>query len=267
MKTIIIFGPTSSGKTKLAFEVAKHLNNNVEAISADSRQVYKSCQIGTGSIDNKIFEEFGIKLHLTEFLEPNEDYSVSMWQKSAYELVERIKCQGKVCIIIGGTGLYIDSLLYNREYGNDLQPFCKDNILFLTPDIERNQVYENINNRVEEMFEMGFVDEVRHLINLFDSSTLEGVKQNLFDNKRDRRGLPAILQGAGYKQILEYLDTQEILNSGRKVEIVPRFRQKYILDLETCKEKVKVSYRNYAKRQYTWFRKYFEEFEVEKIKI
>lgn len=77
----IIFGPTSSGKTKLALSIAQKFSNKVEIISADSRQIYKYCQIGTGSIDNKRFEKNGIKVHLSEILEPNENYSVSLWQK------------------------------------------------------------------------------------------------------------------------------------------------------------------------------------------
>ncbi len=261
-KLIIIFGPTSSGKTKLALEVAKSLGNNVEIISADSRQVYKNCQIGTGSIDNKIFERNGIKIHLTEFLEVNKSYSVSMWQKSAYELIEKIRDNNKTCIIVGGTGLYIDSLLYEREYGNDLNPYNISNILFLTPDIKREEVYENINSRVEEMFEMGFVNEVKNLIQQQNSFPWEGVPL-----KRNGRGNYPIFQGAGYKQIVEYLETQKLIASGKQIEIIPKFKQKYILNLETCKEKVKIAYRNYAKRQYTWFRKYFEEFEVKKVKI
>lgn len=239
----IIFGPTASGKTRLALELAK--KNNGEIISADSRQIFKYMSIGTGSSDNNIFKENGINIHLVEFLLPNEHYNVSQWQKAAYYLINQIQSKGKTPIIVGGTGLYIDSLLYKRDYGNNLDPLLPLEYNLITPNIERSVVYEKINSRVDEMFEAGFIEEVIWL------------KENNFANNKS-------IQGAGYKEILEYLENDEKLKSG-ELKIPPQIKDKVIVGLDMCKEKVKIAYRNYAKRQYTWFRKYFEDFEVEKV--
>ena len=112
---ICIAGPTASGKTALAVELAKELNG--EVISCDSMQVYKRMDIGTAK---PTYEEMqGIAHHMLDVAEPDEDFSVSRYCAMASHILDDIVARGKTAIIAGGTGLYIDSLIK----GNDFAPF------------------------------------------------------------------------------------------------------------------------------------------------
>ena len=111
-KIIVIAGPTASGKTSLAIELAKKIDG--EIISSDSMQIYKEMNIGTAKVTNE--EMQGIKHYLIDFVSPDERYSVSDFKKDAENAIEEILAKGKIPIIAGGTGLYIDSLIYSINY-------------------------------------------------------------------------------------------------------------------------------------------------------
>ena len=119
-KVLIICGPTATGKTKLALQLAKEFNG--ELISADSRQVYVGNNIETGK--DLHLNTFGIKIWLLDVVNQDEEFSVSIWRKLAYEAIENIFVRGKLPIVVGGSGLYIKSLVqflpdidipFNRE--------------------------------------------------------------------------------------------------------------------------------------------------------
>ena len=109
---IVIGGPTASGKSKLAVELAKRING--EIISADSMQIYKEMNIGTAKVTEE--EMQGIKHYMLDIINPDERYSVSAYKKMAEECIEQILKKGKTPIICGGTGLYIDCLIYGIEF-------------------------------------------------------------------------------------------------------------------------------------------------------
>ena len=109
---IVIAGPTASGKSRLAVELAKEING--EIISADSMQIYKDMDIGTAKVNEE--EMQGIKHHMLDFVSPNERYSVSAYKKQAEKCIQEILSKGKTPIVCGGTGLYIDSLIYGIEF-------------------------------------------------------------------------------------------------------------------------------------------------------
>lgn len=109
---IIITGPTSVGKTEISIEIAKAFNG--EIISADSIQVYKYMDIGSAKI--KESEMCGIKHYLVDFLLPNEEFNVFLFQKYAKQAIDTIYQKGKIPIIVGGTGFYIQSVLYDIEF-------------------------------------------------------------------------------------------------------------------------------------------------------
>ncbi len=111
-KVLIITGPTATGKTALAVECAKALNG--EVISADSMQIYRGFDIGTAKVTPA--ETQGVPHHLVDVADPSEDWSVSRWVEAAAEAAEDIFARGKVPVIAGGTGLYIDSLLSGRDF-------------------------------------------------------------------------------------------------------------------------------------------------------
>lgn len=111
-KVIVICGPTASGKTALSIELAKKING--EIISADSMQIYKEMDIGTAKPDKE--EMDGIKHYLLDFVSPDKRYSVAEFKQDAENAINEILAKGKTPIIVGGTGLYIDSLIYGIEY-------------------------------------------------------------------------------------------------------------------------------------------------------
>ena len=112
---IVIAGPTASGKTKLAVELAKRING--EIISADSMQIYKEMNIGTAKVTSE--EMQNIKHYMIDIINPNERYSVSEYKKEAEKCIDEIIEKGKTPIICGGTGLYINSLIYEINFAEE----------------------------------------------------------------------------------------------------------------------------------------------------
>lgn len=111
-EVIVIVGPTASGKTALSIELAKCING--EIISSDSMQIYKDMNIGTAKVTEE--EMQGIKHYLIDFVSPDERYTVSDFKKDSEIAIEEILNKGKTPIVVGGTGLYINSLIYGIEY-------------------------------------------------------------------------------------------------------------------------------------------------------
>ena len=114
-KVYVIGGPTASGKSKLAVELAKEIDG--EIISADSMQIYKDMNIGTAKVTPD--EMCGIQHYLIDIISPEERYSVSNFKKDAEKAIEDILSKGKTPVIVGGTGLYIDSLIYGIEFQDE----------------------------------------------------------------------------------------------------------------------------------------------------
>ena len=109
---IVIAGPTASGKTALSIELAKKING--EIVCADSMQIYKDMDIGTAKVSKE--EMQGIQHYMLDFVSPEDRYSVSEYKKQAEVAIEKILAKGKIPIVCGGTGLYIDTLIYGIEY-------------------------------------------------------------------------------------------------------------------------------------------------------
>lgn len=111
-KVIVIAGPTASGKTALSIELAKKING--EIVCADSMQIYKDMNIGTAKVTKE--EMQGIAHYMVDFVSPEDRYSVSEFKKEAENAIEKILKKGKTPIVVGGTGLYIDTLIYGIEF-------------------------------------------------------------------------------------------------------------------------------------------------------
>ena len=122
-KVIVIAGPTASGKTALSIELAKKIGG--EIVSSDSMQIYQDMNIGTAKVTPE--EMQGIRHYLIDFVSPQERYSVSDFKKEAQKAIDKILANKKVPIVVGGTGLYIDSLIYGIEY----------------PEMKFDEVYRN----------------------------------------------------------------------------------------------------------------------------
>ena len=235
-KLIVILGATATGKSALALKMAEKLQT--EIISADSMMVYKNFNIGTAKPSSE--ELKSIKHHLVDILEPEQKYSVADFQAAASKIITELNNQGKVPIVAGGTGLYIQALIEGYQFKNTdevddcgkvkkslLSHFKETGELVYDAKIigltlNRQELYRRINERTQKMFDDGLVDEVKSLL---DSSV--------------SRNAQAML-GIGYKETLEYIDGK--------------------LTLEETINKISQATRNFAKRQFTWYRrmKYIE---------
>lgn len=163
-KVIVICGPTASGKTALSIELAKKIDG--EIVSADSMQIYKDMDIGSAKPTKEEME--GIKHYLLDFVSPEDRYSVADYKKDATTSINEIIQKGKTPIVVGGTGLYIDSLIYNIDY----------------PEIEFNEEYrKSLEKRAEEEGLQNLYEEAKQI----DEQAMENISPN--DQKRILRVL------------------------------------------------------------------------------
>lgn len=268
-KVIVVAGPTAVGKSDFAIEIAKRYG--LEIISGDSIQVYRGLDIGSGKVTEEEMQE--IKHHLIDILSPKESYSVSMFQSMARELMDSSE---KPMIICGGTGLYLKACLYDYTFENeaeeaydpaldaytneqlyemlketdpmqaakihpnnrrrvmrsltiqkntgkkqsDIEKEQKHELLYdayiIGCTMEREHLYARINKRVENMFSKGLEQEIKHLLDA-------GV---CFED--------TCMEGIGYKEWKDYFEgtctSEEVMHCIQKHS------------------------RNFAKRQYTWFK-------------
>ena len=276
---IVLTGPTAVGKTSLSIALAKAVDG--EIISADSMQVYKYMNIGTAKITEE--EKCGIPHFLIDELEPDEEFNVTIFKNKVMGYIEDIKSRGKVPIIVGGTGFYIQSVIYDinfNEYGDDSNVRKKYEAMaetlgkselhkklalvdreyadsvsynnvkkvvraltffemtgeklsehnkrerersspfdfaYFVLTMDRKKLYERIDKRVDLMFDMGLVEEVKALM-----------------AKRYDKSLVS-MQGIGYKEVIDYLNAKT--------------------SLEECIDIIKRDTRHFAKRQLTWFKR------------
>ena len=172
--TIVILGPTGSGKTGVAIELAKALNG--EIISADSRAIYKGMDIGTAKPSKE--EQQGIPHYGLDLVEPGERFTVADWKQYAEDKINDIKFRGKVPIVVGGTGLYIDALVYDYHFkgptgekiGDFEQKSCsdrteiKDGYLLVGIKWETPELRKRLVQRIEKMFSKPLYDETKMLV-------------------------------------------------------------------------------------------------------
>lgn len=276
-KLILVVGATASGKSQIGVNLAKKYNG--EIISCDSMQVYRDMNIGTAKITSE--EMQSIPHYMIDIVNADAQFSVGEYASMADKAINDIISQGKVPIIVGGTGLYVDGILYPMTFGGDknieiraelesqfalygkeymhsmlaeIDPIdaqkihpnnvkrvlraleiykttgtCKSNlqeknkdlkykVCMIALDVDRNVLYQRIDTRVDKMFEIGLLNEVKQLLS-------NGVG---FENQS--------MQAIGYKEFKNYFNATKTL--------------------EETVEIIKQNSRNYAKRQLTWFKKY-----------
>jgi tRNA dimethylallyltransferase len=137
-KLVILTGPTCAGKTSLSVRMAKRLGG--EIISADSMQVYKHMDIGTAKI--KQDEMQGVPHHLIDILEPTEEYNVARFKDEASELIRDINSRGKLPIVVGGTGFYIQALLYDIDFTDKAQTPYRQELIDLAAERGSGYLYD-----------------------------------------------------------------------------------------------------------------------------
>ena len=277
-KVIVICGPTASGKTALSIELAKRING--EIVSGDSMQIYKDMDIGTAKPTKE--EMQGIKHYLIDYVSPEERYSVAEFKKDAICAIEEVLEKQKVPIVVGGTGLYIDSLTKGIEY-NDIKIDLKyrDKLESIAQTEGLEILYnEAIKIDKEAMEKISHNDKKRifRVLELYKATGKTKTqiekesreKENpyeyiMFGIKMDRELLYTRINTRVDKMIEQGLikEVQEILN---KYEDFPTAMQglgykevKEYLDGNLTKDemidKIKMETRRYAKRQLTWFRR------------
>lgn len=279
---IIVAGPTAVGKTKYAIEIAKAFNG--EIISSDSMQLYKFMDIGSAKPTEE--EQAQVKHYLVDEIDPREPFSVAEYQKRAKAAIEKVFAKGKTPVISGGTGLYVNSLIYDMDFslppvGNDYrdsleklaQEHGKDYIHRLLEEKDSEAAARIHPNNLKKVIRALEVAEHSHEgIRPFEQSfaATKDYGYKLIGLCRQREELYErinlrvdLLMEAGLKEeIRKLLDmglTSENISMkgiGYK-EIIGFFNGEY--DLEHAVYLVKRNTRHYAKRQMTWFRRYGEE--------
>ena len=277
-KVIVICGPTASGKTSLSIKLAEQING--EIISADSMQIYKNMDIGTAKPTEK--ERNGIKHYLLDFVSPDEIYSVAQYKKDAKKAVEKILEKGKTPIIVGGTGLYIDSLIYEIEYSNiNIDLNYRKELENIVQEKGLEELYEKalkIDPTAMEKISRNDKKRIMRVLEIYKSTGKTKTEQEIESRKKeveydyhvfainwDREIL--------YQRINKRVDLmiqkgliEEVKNILEKYKNFPTAMQglgyKEVVDFlneiytkEEMIEKIKMETRRYAKRQLTWFRK------------
>lgn len=276
---ICIAGPTASGKTALAVELAKELNG--EVVSCDSMQVYRRMDIGTAKPSTD--EMQGIPHHMIDVAEPQEDFSVSRYCNLAAPIVEDILSRGKTAVIAGGTGLYMDSLIQ----GNDFAPFPSTGVREKLEQEARAQGIQVLYDRLaaidpEAAGRLHLSDQKR-IIRALEVYLETG--ETITEHNRKTQLLPPrfspIWLGLDFEnraELYERIDRrvgimleqgligeiQGLLSSGipEKCTAMQAIGYKEFLaalngecTLEEAADQVRQSSRRYAKRQLTWFRR------------
>ena len=286
---IILTGPTAVGKTDLSIQLAKAVD--AEIVSADSMQIYKYMDIGSAKVTEE--EMQGVKHYLVDEIEPDMPFSVSEYKRMAEEYIDEIFSRGKNVIVTGGTGLYLNSLIYDMDFGkSDANQELREE---LNKELEENgpaYMYEKLVSLDKDAAERIHPNNTKRVIRAIEVA-MSGEKMNDFSkdlryNKkyrpiiivlnRDRQALydrinlrvDIMLKNGLIEEVKGLLEkgyTKDMISMqgiGYK-EIIKYFDGEYTLD--EAIEIIKRDSRRYAKRQLTWFRRYEDAkwFEIDKF--
>ena len=275
-KLIVLIGPTAVGKTKLSIELAKKVNG--EIISGDSMQIYKQLDIGTAKIHKEEME--GIPHHLIDIREPTEAFSVADFQKEVRDLINDITSRGKVPMIVGGTGLYIQSVIYDYQFGEsggNVEVRARlENLLKEKGEEHLYSMLQRVDPISAEAIHPNNVRRVIRALEVFETSGETFSSQN--DKQQSELLYDVAIIGLTmdreklYERINKRVDI--MVDSGlinevktlydkniRNCQSVQAIGYKELYDyfegktsLEKAVDLIKQNSRRYAKRQLTWFR-------------
>ncbi len=209
-KIIVILGPTASGKTKLSLKLAREFNG--EIISADSRLIYKGMDIGSCKPTKK--QQRPIRHHLIDIARPDQVVTLTAWQRAAFRNIDAILKKKKLPFLVGGTGLYISSIIENYRIPQT-KGRPRYDALTIGIAVPRGRLYRTINARVTALIRAGLEREVRQLAKKYSWSW------------------PS-MHGIGYREWQSYFNGEQ-----SKKDTIAAIQQ---------------ATRNFAKRQMTWFR-------------
>lgn len=270
---IVIAGPTASGKSNLAIDIAKKLNG--EIISADSMQIYKKLDIGTAKTTPE--EMQGIKHYNIDVIEPTENYTVDDFVKNATNAINEIKAKGKIPIVVGGTGLYIKALLYGYSLGSaNKNESIRQKYYDMLSKYGNQYVYDILNQYDKNVAQTMHPNATKRVVRALEIIETGGTinnnqtqskynylmvvinpnREELYKKINDR--VDNMISNGLLKEtedILKYVsrDCQSMAAIGYK-ELFPYFDKEK--SLNECVDKLKQLTRNYAKRQITYFKSF-----------
>lgn len=266
-KVIVITGPTAVGKTKLSIEIAKRLQTDI--INGDAYQIYQKMNIGTAKPTD--VEKQGVIHHYMDFLDSSKTYSIAEFQKGVRECIDDLTSKNKVPLIVGGSGLYIDSVIKNYQFLEEKRSNEQSKYDSLTNE-ELHQVLANLDPDKASEIHPNNRKRVLRAIELISSNVdntsrskknelvydaliifLNDNRESLYDriNKRvDKMLADGLIEevkniginnysmtskvAIGYKEVIQYLNNE--------------------IDYNEMVELIKKNSRHYAKRQFTWFK-------------
>lgn len=276
-KIIVICGPTASGKTGLSLVLANRFDG--EIISADSMQVYKKLDVGTAKATKE--EQAEAKHHLVDFLEPNEPYNVEIFTRLAKGKIDDISFRGKLPIIVGGTGLYIESLVNGITFTD--QPEDKAVRNMLQKQLEENGKEWLYNQLVQIDPEYAVTVHPNNAVRVVRAleiyhTTGVTMTQQIAASKPKEKPYEVLFLATGFKEraklyenIEKRVDIMVDLGVLKEAEYVYKNKEKFINSaaaigykeffpyfegtqtLKECVDELKKASRHYAKRQLTWF--------------
>ncbi|MEN2464490.1 tRNA (adenosine(37)-N6)-dimethylallyltransferase MiaA [Ornithinibacillus sp. FSL M8-0202] len=275
-KVIAIVGPTAVGKTNLSIEVAKKFNG--EIISGDSMQVYRGMDIGTAKIKKE--EMQGIPHHMIDIKDPHESFSVADFQYYVQKYIKEISDRNHIPIIVGGSGLYIQSVLYDYHFSKEK----RDDALTKSLEAEMNQygiepLYDRLKQVDPTQAEKIHPNNYRRVIRALEVYEKTGLTMTEYQSQQqEEMPYDSMLIGLEMERSLLYErinlridemiraglleEVQQLINCGYEnassmkaigyKELIPYLKGE--TSLESSVELLKRNSRRYAKRQYTWFK-------------
>jgi tRNA dimethylallyltransferase len=278
-KIIVIVGPTAVGKTYVSIELAKKLGT--EIISADSMQIYKGMDVGTAKINDE--EKQGIRHHMIDLIYPHENYSVSDFKTEAEKNIDEMLSRGKVPVIVGGSGLYVNSLIYDLDFSNaKSNDKLRDYYTYYHQEHGEEALYEKLRKIDPESADKIHMNNVKRVIRALEVYDLTGKKfsETNTDIRKKSSKYDFILIGlsmdrkALYERINQRVDkmiddglveeVKALLDKGFEKNLISMQAIGYKEIIEflegniTFDEAVNILKRNtrhFAKRQFTWFLK------------
>ena len=274
---VVVAGPTASGKTEAAIRICQWFDG--EVVSADSMQIYKYLSVGTAKPDEA--EKEGIPHHMMDFLEPSQPFSVAEYVQKAKESIADIHSRGKLPVVVGGTGLYIDSLVSNIQFSeSDNDPELREQLQHYAAEKGNEALWQLLNEKDPEAAANIHPNNVGRVIRAIEMIEMTGKTktQQLEESRREPSPYDVLYLAINYRDrqtlydrinlrvhiMLEHglEEARWLMEHGYAPTAAQAIGYKEMFGylqgeetLEQAIEKIQQGSRRYAKRQITWFRR------------